>query len=310
MIKKIFILGPTASGKTELAKYVYDHFEVELISVDSAQIYRGMNIGTAKLSDKELLKYPHHLVNIKDPLEHYSVSEFRQNVEKVSIEAQANAKNLVLVGGTMMYFNALEYSLDDIPTSTPEIREKVDQELTQYGLDVLYKKLKTIDPVAATRINPSDKQRIQRAIEVFYLSGKPLSSFQKNKEKIKLSHEILKIALVPSDRSLLHDQIQKRTQDMLSNGLLSEVEDLMALHQELSDHYPSFRSVGYRQAYRFLLGEIQKEDLAYKITVATRQLAKRQLTWIRGMHNLVVFDPFAKNLQSNVNKEIKQFLKI
>ena len=304
--KKIFLLGPTASGKTDLTKSCYDTFPIEIISVDSAQIYKNLNIGTAKPSKQDLKIYPHHLINIIKPDQAYSVAEFLGDSERLCKKIWSVKKIPFFSGGTMMYFNALENPLDQIPSSTAESRAYMDQRLEEEGLESLYQALKKIDPDSSMKIKSTDTQRILRALEVYHLSNKPLSVFHSNQQKYN-DKDVLKIGLFPQDRHLLHERIEMRVDKMISDGLLDEVKALKDSYN-ISKTSNSMRSVGYRQALMYLDGQISNKDLRDQIIFATRQLAKRQLTWMRKMDNLHVFEPFDAKLEGNVKQLIKDYL--
>ena len=307
-MKQVFLMGPTASGKTKLAMQLCDEFPVSLISVDATQIYKDCNIGAAKLPQQELERYPHALVDIISPTESFSVDAFINQYQSNlnSIENQGTIP--LLVGGSMMYFNAIFNPLDKIPKTTPEIREEVEALIRKNGLDWLYEQVKKNDP--GIKFATSDKQRIQRAYEVFLISGKPLTSFYSGGEKHnKNDLNFLKIALIPEDRKKLHQSIYQRTQDMLDQGLVDEVESLIKKYPNLSWESNSMRSIGYRQVGMYLRGEIRFDELFDKILFATRQLAKRQITWLRSMQNLLVLDPFEKDISDQLNQSLKNFLK-
>jgi len=306
--KRIYLLGPTATGKTELVKHLNDLFPIDIISVDSAQIYKNLDIGTAKPTQKELIKTPHHLIDIRSPIESYSVGDFKKDVDLIITNSLDAEKIPFLYGGTMMYFNSLENHLDDLPVSTLETKKKVNDELNKFGIEFLFKKLKEIDPVSAKKINPNDSQRIQRALEVYYISGKSLSSFYVNKKIKETPYKILKLALLPDNREHLHLLIQERVEYMIERGLVEEVEEILRIYPSLDDSYPSFRSVGYRQTFHYLKNQISKSELKNKIIFATRQLAKRQMTWMRKMENLEIFDPFSDDLNLKVKDRIQSFL--
>ena len=306
---KIFLLGPTASGKTELTKFCYDNFQLELVNVDSAQIYKGFNIGSAKPSAVDLKKYPHHLIDIIEPDTSYSVSRFRKDVDNIYKNAEVMNRTPFLTGGTMMYFHALEFPLDDIPQTTSKIRLQVEKELLQLGLPNMYEKLEKFDSVAAKSIHATDKQRILRAIEVFYESGKPISSYYQKKKNNELpQYPLLKLGLYPEDRLILHKSIEERVEKMLKDGLVNEVEGILNRYPMLSESFSSLRSVGYKQTYLYLKGELSFEELKDKIIFSTRQLAKRQLTWMRKMQNIEFFNPYDKKLSSKIKERIKKFL--
>ncbi len=301
-------MGPTASGKTEVAKMLFDNFPIDIISVDSAQIYRDFNIGTAKPIREELTRYPHHLVDCKDPCERYSVNEFKIDVERVSVQIYKENRIPILVGGSMMYFNSLVNPLNEMPESTTEARQNVKKDLDSYGLDGLYKKLSEIDPVIIKKIKGTDKQRIMRALEVYYISGKPLSFFHKPKTKLDTNCKLHKIALIPSDRALLNNRIEIRVRNMLKNGFIEEVESLLKDNPRLDLTFPALRSVGYKQVFEHLIGLISYDDLTERIVIATRQLAKRQMTWMRGMEGLLIIDPFDKSFDIKIANSVKKFL--
>jgi len=307
--KRIYLLGPTATGKTELVKFINDLFLIEIISVDSAQIYKNLDIGTAKPTQKELIKAPHHLLDIRSPIESYSVGDFKKDVDSIITNSLNIEKTPFLYGGTMMYFNSLENPLDNLPVSTLDTKKRVNDELNKFGIEVLFNKLEEVDPVSAKKINPNDSQRIQRALEVYYISGKSLSSFYINKKIIETPYKILKLALLPNNREHLHLLIQERVEHMLKGGLIEEVEEILRSYPSLDDSYPSFRSVGYRQTFHYLKNKISKSELKNKIIFATRQLAKRQMTWMRKMENLEIFDPFSDDLNLKVTRRIRSFLK-
>ena len=307
---RIFLLGPTASGKTDLTKFCFDNFKLELINVDSAQIYKGFNIGSAKPSTSDLSLYPHHLVDIIEPDKTYSVSHFKMDVEEICSKADTSNKTPFLTGGTMMYFNALEYPLDNLPQTSPATRLIVKKELEQGGLVLLHEKLKKIDPVAAKNIKSTDTQRVLRAIEVFYESGKPITSFyQKNNDYKIPEYPLLKLGLYPEDRATLHHAIERRVEKMIGEGLVREVEGILSRYPKLNDDFSSLRSVGYKQTYLYLKGKLSYTELKDRIIFSTRQLAKRQLTWMRKMQNLELFNPYDKKLTSKVKERILRFLK-
>jgi len=278
------LAGPTASGKTAAALAMAQAWPVEIISVDSALVYRGMDIGTAKPTAAELAAVPHHLINIRDPLQAYSAAEFVTDARQLMTDIAARGKLPLLVGGTMLYFKALRDGLDDMPRADPAIREAIALEAAQQGWPALHAELAQVDPVTAARLAPADSQRISRALEVFRISGRPLSSFQtRNSESNEAplhDPDSLLISLEPIDRAWLHQRIAQRFDAMLASGFLDEVRALRArgdLHPDL----PSMRCVGYRQAWEALDGLWPLSELRDKGIAATRQLAKRQLTWLR-----------------------------
>ncbi len=283
----VFLMGPTASGKTNLAIQLAQQFEVRIISVDSALIYKGMNIGSAKPDENTLAAYPHHLIDICNPEEAYSAHDFARDAKAQIQLAFENNEIPILVGGTSFYFNALEYGLSDLPESTTESRDKYNQLLKNKGSATLHKELEKIDKKAADRIHPNDAQRVTRALEVFDLSGKTLSELQGNK-KPGIDYPIKKIILMPP-RSELHQRIEKRFLSMIDEGFLTEVEQLKQnpnLHEDL----PSIRCVGYRQAWQYLNEEIGQETMIERAIIATRQLCKRQSTWLKSEKDALILE--------------------
>ncbi|WP_213767195.1 tRNA (adenosine(37)-N6)-dimethylallyltransferase MiaA [Caballeronia sp. dw_19] len=284
------LLGPTASGKTAAALAFAQRRPVEIISVDSALVYRGMDIGTAKPSHEERALAPHHLIDIIDPTESYSAAQFRNDALKLVADIEGRGRIPLLVGGTMLYYMALTRGLNELPEANPEMRTALDEEAARDGWPTLHARLMAIDPETAARLAPNDSQRIQRALEVFMLTGRPLSAILKDPKKSQDGEpEFVPIALEPSDRSVLHKRIEKRFDLMLEAGLLEEVERLRA-RGDLSPAMPSMRCVGYRQAWEYLDREIDYKTMRDKGVFATRQLCKRQLTWLRGIKERRVVD--------------------
>lgn len=286
-------MGPTASGKTAAALTIATEIPVEIISVDSALVYRGMDIGTAKPSAEELASAPHHLIDIIDPLDAYSVAQFRADAIRLVAEIQARGRLPLLVGGTMMYFKGLNDGLDDLPTADADVRARLDAEAARIGWPGMHAKLREVDPVTADRLAPNDAQRINRALEIFELSGKPMSALLARREKQELPFGLVPFALEPSDRAVLHERIALRFDQMLGkrddSGIVAEVAGLRA-RGDLNPNLPSMRCVGYRQAWEYLDGTIDRAQLRETGIVATRQLAKRQLTWLRAMPERIVID--------------------
>ena len=288
----IFLMGPTASGKTSVAVELAQRLPVELISVDSALVYRDMNIGTAKPDAATLARAPHHLIDIIDPTETYSAAAFRHDAQHLMADITARKKIPLLVGGTMLYFKALREGLSALPEADTEVRAVLDAEIAQHGIAQLHRELAKVDAETAVRLAPNDTQRIQRAMEIYRITGQPMSELIRLQKRHELPYRILSIALVPSDRAQLHARIAARFKAMLELGLLDELKMLRSkypLHPDL----PSMRCVGYRQAWQHLEGEISEAELLDKGVAATRQLAKRQLTWLRSMPNNIELDSFA-----------------
>ncbi|MDX8398903.1 MAG: tRNA (adenosine(37)-N6)-dimethylallyltransferase MiaA [Gallionellaceae bacterium] len=295
----IFLMGPTASGKTSIAVELAQHLPVELISVDSALVFRDMNIGTAKPDATTLARAPHHLIDIIDPTEAYSVAAFRRDAMSLMADITARGKIPLLVGGTMLYFKALRDGLSPLPQADAALRIELDKEIAQFGIEHLHRKLAEVDAETAARLHPSDTQRIQRAMEVFLLSGQAMSVLIQQQEPNPLPYSITSVALLPYDRAVLHQRIASRFAEMLNQGLLEEVKELRnkyVLHADMT----SMRCVGYRQAWEFLDGEINAAELSAKGIAATRQLAKRQLTWLRGMPDNIELDCLAPDLYAQV----------
>jgi len=273
-------MGPTASGKTQLALALAAAFPIEVVSVDSAQIYRGMDVGTAKPSLSERRAVPHHLIDIIDPTEAYSAARFRDEAEHLIKDITARGRIPLLAGGTMLYFKALREGLSELPESDAEERGRIDAEAAVRGWPALHAELASIDPETAARLKPNDAQRIQRALEVFRISGKPMSQLLARGKRTSLHFRLIELALVPSDRGALHRRIEERFGAMLERGLVDELRALRERYA-LRPGLPSMRCVGYRQAWQFLEREIDRDELRNRGIFATRQLAKRQLTWLR-----------------------------
>jgi tRNA dimethylallyltransferase len=288
----VSIMGPTASGKTAAALEIARRIPSEIISVDSALVYRGLDIGSAKPSAEERASVPHHLIDIIDPREAYSVMQFRHDALRLIAEIGTRGKLPLLVGGTMLYFKALKHGLDVLPPGDPELRAALDAEAASIGLPALYARLAMLDPPTAARLKPNDAQRIQRALEIIELSGQPMSQLLAKAPNADLPFQLLPIALEPSDRAVLHARIAARFDAMLDGpdgGLIQEVAGLRA-RGDLHLGLPSMRCVGYRQAWEFLDGAYDRQTLRDKGIAATRQLAKRQLTWLRSMPERIVID--------------------
>lgn len=289
------ILGPTASGKTQLALDLAQSFPCEIISLDSALVYQDMDIGTAKPTLAERQAVPHHLIDIITPLQSYSVADFLQDCLKKVEEIQQRGNFPLIVGGTMMYFHALTKGLNDLPEADENIRQQLQQDKEQLGLSFLYNQLEKIDPITAQRLKPNDSQRIERALEVFYLTNKPLSEHFQEQTQAQNALNIHTLTLIPENRALLHQQIAQRFENMLKNGFLDEVEYLKKCYPELHADLPSMRCVGYRQAWDYLEKSESYQDFKDKGIAATRQLAKRQLTWLRKLAADTILDPYQTN---------------
>jgi tRNA dimethylallyltransferase len=275
------LLGPTASGKSQLAQSLAVRHDCEIISMDSAQVYRGMNIGTAKPSAAARHAVQHHLIDILDPTQAYSAGQFRADVIRLVPEIAARGKRPLIVGGTMLYFRALQQGLDELPQAAPELRAQIDREAAERGWPALHDELAQVDPETASRLKPTDAQRIQRALEVFRVTGVPLSRQQSGRSRA-LPFALHVSAMAALSRPVLHQRIELRFDRMLHAGLVGELRELRRRY-ELNAQLPSMRAVGYRQVWRFLEGEIPQKEMREAAIAATRQLAKRQLTWLRSL---------------------------
>ena len=297
MPKAIFLMGPTGSGKTDLAVELYKRFPVEIISVDSALVYKGMDIGTAKPDAATLQQAPHRLIDFLDPSQAYSAADFRADALREMAEISACGKIPLLVGGTMLYFRALEYGLSELPKADPEIRAKLDAEAAEHGWLNLHQRLQQLDPIAAQRIHPNDPQRLQRALEVYELTGKSLTELQQAMWQATCPYDLLKIALIPDNRAWLHQRLAQRFDVMLSLGLIEEVKRLWT-RGDLDVNLPAIRAVGYRQVWDYLNGKLDYTQMRDRAIVSTRQLAKRQMTWLRSEANISVYNPEEYSLSS------------
>ena len=296
------IVGPTGAGKTHLAMALAEHAKsigqtIELISMDSALVYRGLDIGSAKPTKAEQAAVQHHLIDILEPTESYSAARFANDAKRLSEEIRARGNIPVVVGGTMLYWRAWAYGLSSLPPADPEIRARLDEQGKVIGWPAMHAELAKVDPITGARLQPNDSQRVQRALEVFEITGKPMSELladspsEDGREGSAIPEWIDLISLEPSDRSRLHQNLEKRFDEMLAGGLLEEVEALRknpGLHGDL----PAIRSVGYRQVWEYLSGEVDQSEMRYKALAATRQLGKRQLTWLRAIAGRKTFDPF------------------
>jgi len=292
-------MGPTASGKTGVALELARHFPVEIVSVDSALVYRRMDIGTAKPDLATRLKVPHHLIDIIDPTESYSAAQFCDDALEAMRGIVERERVPLLTGGTMLYFKALQEGLSDLPAADADIRMVIDAMAVETGWPAIHRELERIDPATAERLDPNDAQRIQRAMEIFYLTGKPMSELIAAGRSASLPYRLIPIALIPGDRTALHQRIAARFEEMLELGLINEVRALREDY-DLKPSLPSMRCVGYRQAWQYLDGEFGLGTLRDKAVAATRQLAKRQLTWLRAMQEVKAFECLDEELPEKI----------
>ena len=301
-------MGPTASGKTGAAVYLHSRLPVEIISVDSALVFRSMNIGTAKPNAATLANAPHHLIDIIDPTSAYSAANFKSDALRLMAKITARGKIPLLVGGTMLYFKALQDGLSGLPQADPIVRGRLDARAALISWPAMHEKLALIDPETAARLQPNDAQRIQRALEVFEITGESMSSLFKKQTNETLPYRVLKIALLPNDRKVLHVRIETRFDDMLKQGLVDEVKALMANYPSLTSESTSMRCVGYRQVIEYLRGEFDLTELRDRGIFATRQLAKRQLTWLRDMNDVLELDCLQADINHQVLRKCLEFL--
>ncbi len=308
-LPKVFaLLGPTASGKTSLALSLAKQFPIEIISLDSALIYRDMNIGTAKPNTEELQAVPHHLIDIISPLDSYSAAQFVSDCMRLVKEIHARGHLPLLVGGTMMYYHALTQGLNSLPEANIQIRTELDKLKQQHGIGYLYTQLQQVDPITAARLPAGDSQRIERALEIYHITGIPMSSHLAKQESQQAPVNVCTLALVPADRAHLRIQIATRFHLMLAQGFVEEVEALRLQYPDLHPDLPSIRCVGYRQAFDYLNGITDYNTFVERSIVATRQLAKRQLTWLRKLNPEHQLDPFnPAGLYEKTAQLIQQF---
>lgn len=303
----ILLMGPTASGKTAVAMALAEHFPVELISVDSAQVFRDMDIGTAKPDAATLVRYPHRLINLISPEESYSAARFRADALAAMGEITAAGKVPLLVGGTMLYFRALLHGLAELPQADAALRAEIDAEAARLGWPAMHARLATLDPATAARLHPGDSQRLQRALEICLLSGRPMSELLAESEKEVPPYEFLSLALLPSDRAVLHTRIARRFDEMLLAGLDEEVRQLRAKYM-LSLNLPSMRCVGYRQVWEAQDGLMPRPEMRERGIYATRQLAKRQITWLGNSFAAENFDCLDQQLAARITGRVGAFL--
>ncbi|QOR39622.1 tRNA (adenosine(37)-N6)-dimethylallyltransferase MiaA [Billgrantia diversa] len=301
----ILLMGPTAAGKTDLAIALHERLDCELISMDSAMVYRGMDIGSAKPSPQELARAPHRLIDIRDPAEPYSAADFREDARREMRRITAAGRIPLLVGGTMMYAKRLLEGVANLPAADPAIRAELAREVEGSGLAGLHAELARVDPESARRIHPNDPQRLMRALEVYRSSGTTLTELWKRQQPETFPWEVLSIGLAPFDRVVLHERIAARFEVMLNAGLIAEVETLRA-RRDLHPRLPSMKSVGYRQVWEYLDGQGDLEQLRHRTIVATRQLAKRQLTWLRSWPGLHWVDSLSRTALDDVLKFVRE----
>ena len=305
----IFLMGPTASGKTDLAVELVEKLPCDIISVDSSLVYRGMDIGTAKPDAATLARAPHRLIDIREPSEPYSAADFRRDALGEMVEISDRGRIPLLVGGTMLYFKVLREGIAPLPSGNPELREKIEAQAAAIGWDVLHQKLQQFDPVAAEKIHPNNPQRLMRALEVYELTGVPLGEHwrrqaeQKGADAEEFPYRLHSFAVAPQDRALLHERIERRFHLMLEQGLVEEVAKFYQ-RGNLTADLPSIRAVGYRQVWRYLEGTISYDEMVHEGIVATRQLAKRQMTWLRKWKDLVWLESSAANLSADILKKL------
>jgi len=306
----VFIMGATATGKTDLALAVYEALDVDLISVDSALVYRGMDIGTAKPDAQTLQQAPHQLIDIIDPAEVYSAGQFREDALRLMQQSVETQRTALLVGGTMLYFNALQKGMANMPAVDESVKQAIEQEAVTNGILAMHERLQKLDPVSAERIHPNDPQRIKRALEVYDSTGVTLTEYwreqEQHKDKTGFPYRRIKIALMPDDRIELRKRITQRLDMMLKQGFIEEVERLYK-RDDLQPEMPSIRAVGYRQVWGYLAGDYGYDEMREKAVIATAQLAKRQMTWLRKEAECNFIDPKALNT-SEVLKNLKILL--
>ena len=303
----ILLMGPTASGKTAVAVQLATTLPCEIISVDSALVYKGMDIGTAKPDAATLKRAPHHLINIIEPHESYSAARFRDDALTLMREITERGNIPLLVGGTMLYFKALVEGLNELPAADPVIRLVIETMAEEEGWPAVHEKLRKVDPETAARLEPNDAQRIQRALEIYYIAGKSMTDLLKKPKYVYFPYTPMRIALLPGDRAVLHQRIAQRFDTMLAAGLVDEVRALRDDYA-LEPDMPSMRCVGYRQAWDHMSGKISRDELREQGIAATRQLAKRQLTWLRATADITEFDCLAENIGDLVLEYIRQEL--
>ncbi|WP_372832054.1 tRNA (adenosine(37)-N6)-dimethylallyltransferase MiaA [Pontibacterium sp.] len=300
-------MGPTASGKTALAMDLYDQLPCEIVSVDSAMIYRDMNIGTAKPDAEMLVRYPHRLIDLRDPAQAYSAAEFRTDALAEIARIQNAGKIPLLTGGTMLYFHALLNGLATLPQADPAVRQRIEAEAAEKGWSAIHARLADVDPQSAERLNPNDSQRLQRALEVYEITGRSMTEHWAEQQAQRLDRPVVSLSVMPPERSVLHERIAQRFQIMLDQGFEEEVRALWE-RGDLDLSMPSVRCVGYRQMWEYFSGQWDYETMQFKGVVATRQLAKRQITWLRSWENLNWLDTNDRDITSKALKLINSVI--
>ena len=303
----IFLMGPTAAGKTDLAVTLHEQLPCDIISVDSALVYKGMDIGTAKPGSELLARAPHRLIDIRDPAETYSAAEFRADALREMKEITARGRIPLLVGGTMLYYKALRDGLADMPAADEAVRQEILDQAESEGWAAVHARLQSVDPESAARIHPTDPQRLQRALEVYLVSGRTVTELVAEQKRTQLPYRVLNLAVAPQERSILHERIALRFHQMMDAGFIDEVEALYA-RKDLHPGLPSIRCVGYRQAWSYLDGELSRDEMVDRGIIATRQLAKRQFTWLRSWENLNWFDSLSADLLDSAMLSVRQWL--
>ncbi len=303
----IFLMGPTAAGKTDLAVTLHEQLPCDIISVDSALVFKGMDIGTAKPDADLLARAPHRLIDIRDPAQSYSAAEFREDALREMAEITARGRIPLLVGGTMLYYKALRDGLADLPAADETVRREIEDQAEREGWAAIHARLQTVDPDSAARIHPADPQRLQRALEIYLVSGRTMTELVAEQKASSLPCKVLNLAVAPQERSTLHERIARRFHMMMDAGFMDEVEQLYT-RGDLHPGLPSIRCVGYRQAWSYLDGELSREEMIERGIIATRQLAKRQFTWLRSWADLQWRDSLADDLLDSTLIDVRRWL--
>lgn len=303
----IFLMGPTAAGKTDAAIRLHENYQADIISVDSALVYRGMDIGTAKPDVKTLQRAPHALIDIREPWQPYSASDFQDDAKALMQQSWQNNRIPLLAGGTMLYYKALQQGLSSLPSADESIRADIARQAAEKGWPALHQRLQQIDPDSAERIHANDSQRLSRALEVYEITGQTLTELYAQDSEQSLAAKPLKIIIAPKDRAVLHQRIEQRFKQMLNQGFLDEVKALLADERNHAD-LPAMRSVGYRQAIEHLNGETDYDAFVFKGIVATRQLAKRQITWLRKERDAIWLDPTKRDYLQTLDQRVGEYV--